>query len=350
MSITFYGERLRQLRLINDKSLLDVGNAIYTTKQYIQQLERDVQKPTELTLDALASYFDVLPNFFELPYSNRIYEADCYFRKAKSTPLNVKEKAQHFASLLEDYVAFIEDEFDLPSISFLEKDYDYTKLSNLQIEQAADELRKSWGLDLDTPIDNMTKALENAGAIVTYFDELSDKIDAFSINRKRPIVIRNNEKESGCRLRFDLAHECGHLVLHKYADKQDEYYTKFAEKLANHIDETKKENKFENIIKRAVNWLFNREQPAAVTRSTDKKIVKFTKANIEQIFKIREQLMNDTKPKEFSDKLYQKFKQVEQEFKSTKGYTGDAKEDAAKHVIKMFRRRINSFVQIRMML
>ena len=222
MSITFYGERLRQLRLINDKSLLDVGNAIYTTKQYIQQLERDVQKPTELTLDALASYFDVLPNFFELPYSNRIYEADCYFRKAKSTPLNVKEKAQHFASLLEDYVAFIEDEFELPSISFLEKDYDYTKLSNIQIEQAADELRKSWGLDLDTPIDNMTKALENAGAIVTYFDELSDKIDAFSINRKRPIVIRNNEKESGCRLRFDLAHECGHLVLHKYADNSIE--------------------------------------------------------------------------------------------------------------------------------
>ena len=49
--------------------------------------------------------------------------------------------------------------------------------------------------------------------------------------------------------------------------------------------------------------------------------------------------MNDTKPKEFSDKLYQKFKQVEQEFKSTKGYTGDAKEDAAKHVIKMFQEK-----------
>ncbi len=127
--------------------------------------------------------------------------------------------------------------------------------------------------------------------------------------------------------------------LHKYADKQDEYYTKFAEKLANHIDETKKESKFENIIVRFVNWLFNREQPEAVTRSTSKKIEKFTNNNIKQIFKIREKLMNDTKPEEFSDKLFQKFKQVEQEFKSTKGYTGDAKEDAAKHVIKMFQEK-----------
>ena len=97
MSNKFYGERLRQLRLINDKSLLDVGEAILTTKQYIQQLETDVQSPTELTLNALASYFNVSPTFFEIPYSNRIYEADCYFRKAKSTPLNVKEKGQHFA-------------------------------------------------------------------------------------------------------------------------------------------------------------------------------------------------------------------------------------------------------------
>lgn len=63
MSSKFYGERLRQLRLINDKSLLEVGEAILTTKQYIQQLETDVQSPTELTLNALASYFNVAPRF-----------------------------------------------------------------------------------------------------------------------------------------------------------------------------------------------------------------------------------------------------------------------------------------------
>ena len=86
----------------------------------------------------------------------------------------------------------------------------------------AEELRKEWGLDVETPIDDMTKALENAGAIVTYFNELSDKVDAFSISRNRPLVIRNNEKYNGCRLRFDLAHECGHLVLHKCSDNAED--------------------------------------------------------------------------------------------------------------------------------
>lgn len=222
MSEGFIGERLRQLRLINEKSLQDVGNAISTTKQYIQQLEANLQKPTEITKMALADYFGVSKNFFIQEY-NTIYETECYFRKAKSTPVNVKEKAQQYAALLEEYITFLdEDEFDLPQISFLSNEIDYQNISPLDIEQLAEKLRTEWNLGIDTPIDNMTKALENAGAVVTYFTELSDKVDAFSINRKRPLVIRNNEKYNGCRLRFDLAHECGHLVLHKGADNAED--------------------------------------------------------------------------------------------------------------------------------
>lgn len=222
MSEGFIGDRLRQLRLINEKSLQDVGEAIATTKQYIQQIEAGLQKPTEITQNALADYFGVSKSFFTQQY-NHIYETECNFRKAKSTPVNVKEKAQQYASLLEEYIKFLdEDEFDLPTISFLKEDIDYKNLSALNIEELAEKLRREWGLDVETPIDDMTKALENAGAIVTYFKELSDKVDAFSISRNRPLVIRNNEKYNGCRLRFDLAHECGHLVLHKCSDNAED--------------------------------------------------------------------------------------------------------------------------------
>lgn len=222
MSEEFIGDRLRQLRLINEKSLHDIGDAISATKQYIQQIEAGLQQPTEMTQNALADYFGVSKSFFMQTY-NHIYETECNFRKAKSTPVNVKEKAQQYASLLEEYIKFLdEDEFDLPTISFLNEDIDYKNLSALNIEMLAEELRKEWGLDVETPIDDMTKTLENAGAIVTYFNELSDKVDAFSISRNRPLVIRNNEKYNGCRLRFDLAHECGHLVLHKCSDNAED--------------------------------------------------------------------------------------------------------------------------------
>ena len=127
--------------------------------------------------------------------------------------------------------------------------------------------------------------------------------------------------------------------LRNYADEHELYYSKFAEKLSNHIDETKKERKFKNKIKQFVNWVFNRKQPEAVTLPTPEKITTFTKTNIEQIFKIREQLINNTKPEEFSDKMYKKFQQVKREFLTTKGYSGNATEDAAKHVIKLYQEK-----------
>ncbi len=124
--------------------------------------------------------------------------------------------------------------------------------------------------------------------------------------------------------------------LRDYADKQDEYLTKFAEKLSNHIDETKKESKFKTSLKLVTDWLFNRHQPEAVTHPTSDKITEFTQNNLKKIFKIRETLLADRKPDEFSDKMFNKFRQFEHEFATTKDYTGDAKEDAAKLAIKLF--------------
>lgn len=124
--------------------------------------------------------------------------------------------------------------------------------------------------------------------------------------------------------------------LRDYADNQEEYMAKFAEKLSNHIDETKKESKFKTSLKLVTDWLFNRHQPEAVTHPTSDKITEFTQNNLKKIFKIRETLLADRKPAEFSDKMFNKFRQFEHEFATTKDYTGNAKEDAAKQVIKLF--------------
>lgn len=212
MNKNFYGERLHQLRIINNMALNDLGDKIGTSKQYVYQLETNVQKPNDLLVACLSQVLHVLPSFFTRSYDNRVEEGQCYFRKAKTTPDGEKEKVRHCAALLEDYVHFIETEFDLPPINFDGKEAQ----SNEEIEKAADAARMHWGLGLDRPIDDMSRTLENAGAIITYFKSLSDKVDAFSINRVRPIVIRNPAKDNACRQRFDLAHECGHLILHKF--------------------------------------------------------------------------------------------------------------------------------------
>ena len=212
MNQKFYGRRLRQLRIINNMALSDLGDKVGTSKQYISQIENDLQMPNELLIACLSQVLHVLPSFFTRPYNNIIEEGECYFRKAKTTTGSEKEKARHCAAILEDYVHFVENEFNLPDINFSNIDVK----TNEDIEKAADTARENWRLGLDRPIDNMSKTLENAGAIITHFQSLSDKVDAFSINRARPIVIRNPVKDNACRQRFDLAHECGHLILHKY--------------------------------------------------------------------------------------------------------------------------------------
>ena len=65
------------------------------------------------------------------------------------------------------------------------------------------------------PIISMMRVVENAGAIVTYFADLSERVEAFSMDRRRPLLVRSSLKESLCRQRFDFAHEVGHLIMHR---------------------------------------------------------------------------------------------------------------------------------------
>ncbi|WP_234840887.1 ImmA/IrrE family metallo-endopeptidase [Sinorhizobium meliloti] len=83
------------------------------------------------------------------------------------------------------------------------------------VERMAENARLHWGLGLDGPIRNMTRVVENAGAVVVNFDDLTDRIDALSIARRRPIIVRSTAKVAGARLRFDIAHEAAHLIMHQ---------------------------------------------------------------------------------------------------------------------------------------
>jgi Zn-dependent peptidase ImmA (M78 family) len=58
------------------------------------------------------------------------------------------------------------------------------------------------------------RVAENAGAVVVKFPAIAREIDALSINRPRPLIVRTSEKEKPTRLRFDIAHEIAHLVMH----------------------------------------------------------------------------------------------------------------------------------------
>ena len=79
-------------------------------------------------------------------------------------------------------------------------------------EDAAQHVRAAWGLG-NGPIGGLVETLEEHGAIVLAWDE-TEKFDGLSgwANSDTPVVVVNASRPPD-RIRFDAAHELGHLVV-----------------------------------------------------------------------------------------------------------------------------------------
>lgn len=205
------GEQLRLARLANGYSLEEVGEQVGASRQFIHQLETNARSPSEETVNALAHVLGVTPAFLAEPVPSSVRPEQCHFRGLANRPASVTSQILARGTLLDKFVAVMEQYVALPIVSFP----DIPAGTPEAIEKAAEEARRHWGLGSTGPITSMMRVVENAGAIVTHFGDISERVDAFSMDRRRPVIVRSSLKESLCRQRFDLAHECGHLIMHR---------------------------------------------------------------------------------------------------------------------------------------
>jgi Zn-dependent peptidase ImmA (M78 family)/transcriptional regulator with XRE-family HTH domain len=211
MQASFSGAALRMARLLKGYSLEDVAVRVGKTRQYISKLEVGSGAPAGELSAALALALDVMPSFFESHCSpSPISEEQVHFRRLATTKVSVKQVALAKASMMQCIVGAIENHLQLPPVRIPQFDNTVTAI---EIEKAAEHCRHEWGLGLG-PISNVTRLAENIGAVVTTFSGVSSEVDALSFVGERPIIVRNDAKESACRQRFDIAHELGHCVMH----------------------------------------------------------------------------------------------------------------------------------------
>lgn len=213
---TFEGERLRLARVAQGLTLDQVGIRVSATRQYLNQLEQGSKVPTDEMVEALSAALSVKTHFFSLLTHDSVRPEQCHFRKQRTTPVSVISQVLARGTLLDGFVSRLDQEVDLPVVSFP----DISASSATEIEEAAEEARRTWGLGLG-PISSMMRVVENAGAVVSFFGGVSERVDALSIDRQRPMIIRSEAKPAACRLRFDLAHECGHLIMHRGVETGD---------------------------------------------------------------------------------------------------------------------------------
>ncbi len=84
------------------------------------------------------------------------------------------------------------------------------------IEPLASIVRSHWLLP-SGPIDNLTAAIERAGAIVVLSSMSGCSVSGVTITVPGlfPLIVVNEEQPAD-RLRYTLSHELGHLVMHKF--------------------------------------------------------------------------------------------------------------------------------------
>lgn len=213
----FHGDRLSEARCVRGLTQIDLAQNLGVTPAYVSSIENGCRKPSAALLLKLTEVLEFpLHYFFITP--EKICGTVFYRSMAAATAKQRSCSEQYFLWLkgsiriLRQYVQFHHvnfPQFETPS--------DPVQIKNDDIEAFAMELRKNWGINAG-PISNLTALLENNGAIIAQRDLGTDKLDAFSVWEKSdstPYFVVNSGKESAARQRFDLAHELGHMLLHR---------------------------------------------------------------------------------------------------------------------------------------
>lgn len=229
----FRGERLKNARLLRGLTLTELADQTNISKQSLSQYENgsipDIQRVVVIArvLDFPTEYFlqeDKCKTITDVTYFRSLTSATKMSRTTQSLKLEYVAK---MFQILAQYVDF--PVLNLPKVEFVGSDNEFDDVAQEamqeEIESIALAVREYWELDL-SPISNLQLTLEENGIVITGFDTVDRKIDAFSQRTLIDggnvffIAVAQGEKPKG-RIFFDMAHELGHILLHPWSESLD---------------------------------------------------------------------------------------------------------------------------------
>ena len=219
-NFAFVGDRLREARDMRGMTASALSAATKIPASAISAYERGHYNPPIPRLDAMANELHFKTDFFLRPLDPYSRESQIVFERSRSnTTKMVRRRAEHQREWLREIVAFLDQYLNMPTpdLTALGRDLRWDALTDDCIEMLANETRRQWHMG-DGPISNVTLLAENHGIIVTHIRMGSAKLDAFSawdVVDGRPYIVLGNDGQSACRVRFNVCHELGHLVLHQ---------------------------------------------------------------------------------------------------------------------------------------
>lgn len=205
----FIPERLKEIRLLRGYTLEYVAKEVGVSKQVVSKYEAGKTIPATDTLGKILDLYGISPEYLtnqrNLPNDRSIV----FYRARKRTALKTKEVAEVYLKWFYEIIVVINGiyalkECDLPQIP-----------TQLSISAKAELLRQVWNLG-EEPINDIVSLLEEHGFNIITVDWDKEKIDGFSqMIGSRPVIMIDGKRGTKQRRQFSIAHELGHLILHR---------------------------------------------------------------------------------------------------------------------------------------
>jgi Zn-dependent peptidase ImmA (M78 family)/transcriptional regulator with XRE-family HTH domain len=189
----------------------DLAERINAQKAFVSKIEHGELGVSENLLDSISKATSYPVNFFYQP--GTILPTNLSYRKRKKVPAKVITPIEAKFNIIRNNIQFLTR--SLNKHSPLIPTYKVTEENTPN--KIAKQIRQCLGLNKPV-IDNLTKVLEDQGIIISCFEFGSERVDSRSIltDDGFPIIFLN-KSHLGDRLRFSLAFQLGHLVMHTYA-------------------------------------------------------------------------------------------------------------------------------------
>ncbi len=226
----FNAELLVLARDLHGFTQSDLALALNVSQGEISKIEAGIRPPSDELLIRIAKLLKCPVEFFFLTDPVRNFGSSCvYHRKRQSTPQKMLDQLLALVNKRRIQIKRLLQSVEVTDNLFPRLDVDDYAEGPAHIARM---LRSAWKLP-PGPIHNLTDAIEGAGGLVLRCDFGTNKVDAFSqwLPDLPPLFFINGPIPAD-RVRFSLAHEIGHIVMHQLpTDNMEREADQFAAEL-----------------------------------------------------------------------------------------------------------------------
>lgn len=214
------GERVRDFRDFYGLTQAELARRIGVSQPFLSQVERG-QVAAENAVEGIISEFNVGFAFFNRgrPSLRNEHTGSMRYRRRSRTKASATRRATALFAELYDSVNVLAPHVGLTSVRF-----NQIQGSVDDIEAAATAARAAMDLDEFQPVPNVIRRCENLGIVIVRLEFGDESIDEGMVGHdgvsawETPLdvpVIGYFPSASGDRQRHTIAHELGHLILHR---------------------------------------------------------------------------------------------------------------------------------------